>query len=155
WWIPANNRSGNKALGATELIPGQCWQTVSGTRGANESTTRGPGEDSVFLWNGTDPTPNNFNGNFGTLDGIWFSIAQDDDGGPYRIYVDELRNGSTLLQNWETAQVQFAQPDASGSTDSGLLLNGSAAGLTGEALARLDSRVISTVNERDPATGHS
>ncbi len=133
YWRPATGRNSNVAVGSVELTPGLCWQTVSAVPA-----------DSVVRWNATgtvtDNDPNVLEGNFGELDAVWFSIGTDNDTGPYRIYIDELRNGSTLIQGWETGEVLFAQPSWSSTTDGGLLLDG--------PVGDLNSRVISSIPDR-------
>lgn len=124
-FIPATNlvSGGTTApLGSRVVPPSNQWQTVTILRGPDPANPTDPS----FLWNGTDATnPNQLKGNFGVLDSIGFSMEEADTG-PYAIYIDNVRNGNVLIQDFESANtgaaaVMFNQPSFSGTTDDYLL----------------------------------
>lgn len=123
FWMQATGQRDNVALGSVLLEPSKSWQTVSAQRGPDPNMPITP----VKRWYG-DPQDDTLNGDFGSLDGLWFSI-EDVDTGNYKIYIDELRNGSTLIQGWETTDVQFTTPHYADVTSGSLLLTGTAADL--------------------------
>src|SRR5262249_42978151 len=81
--------------------------------------------DSKFVWNAgtvTLPDPNQF----GIFEGLAFAMDDQTDTGPFNIYIDNLRNGTNLVQDFEnedpgTLAVQFAKPGNSGTTSANLL----------------------------------
>jgi hypothetical protein len=121
-FIPATNTLGSAPLGSRVIYPSNEWQTVTILRGADPANPTDPS----FLWNGTDATnPNQLKGDFGVLDSIDFSLEENDTG-PYAIYIDNLRNGTVMIQDFESADVGavavgFNQPGFSGTTDDYLL----------------------------------
>jgi len=124
-FIPATNlvAGGTTApLGSRVVYPSNQWQTVTILRGPDPASPTDPS----FLWNGTDATnPNQLKGNFGVLDAIAFSMEEADTG-PYAIYIDNVRNGNVVIQDFESANVGaaavgFNQPSFSGTTDDYLL----------------------------------
>ncbi len=113
YWIHA---TGTPAIGGIVANPSTNWQTLVFYP-----------TDSKFVWNGaltfnadgTDPNQ------YGTLEG--FALAMDDltDTGPFKLYFDNIRNGSIVIQNFEDetngAGVLFNTPSFSGTTSGGLL----------------------------------
>lgn len=109
-----NNGFGNAPIGGRVITPSPCWQTVSFNRGPDPDNPIDP----IFEWSG--PNNQKLTGNYGILDSIGFAI-EGGDNGPYNIYVDNLTNGTTLLQDWEgaapgTAAMLLSQPSFSGTT---------------------------------------
>ena len=104
---------GTAPLGGAVLQPSACWQTVTYNFG---------GPDSRYTWAGAGSNP----GQFAILDSIAFSMEPPRDSGPYAIYIDNIVNGSTLIEDFEsepagTAGYLFNLPGFSGSTSGNLL----------------------------------
>ncbi len=100
--------------GGIVIHPSACWQTVSFQRGIDPS----------FGWQNPDNQP--LLGNFGTLESVVFAIDDLEDTGPFRVYIDTIMNGTTVIQDFESAvsgdqEVLFKKPGTSSST-SGYLL---------------------------------
>jgi hypothetical protein len=104
---------GTAPAGGAVLQPGACWQTV----------TFQYGTDSGYTWAGVaagEPT-------FAILDSIAFSMEFPYDSGPYAIYVDSIKNGSTLIEDFENigtnnvVEYLLNEPDYSGTTTTFLL----------------------------------
>lgn len=109
-------------VGGKVLHPATCWQTVTFERGANPSNS----VDPVYSWAGTTGG-RVLEGNFGVLDAIAFAIDDLSDTGPFRVYIDEVRNGGVLVQGFESAtngeqEVLFRHPGGSGSSTDPYLL---------------------------------
>jgi hypothetical protein len=115
WMLGASGPAagfGTAPLGGAVLQPGPCWQTV----------TFQYGTDDGYTWAGTAgevPT-------FAILDAVAFSMEDPYNSGPYAIYVDNVMNGSTVIEDFETAQAGtveylFTEPDFSGTTVGNLL----------------------------------
>lgn len=84
------------------------------------------------LWNPSIGSVSNLPGLWAGIDAIAFTI--DGDAGPYDIYIDDLKNGSTPIHTYEevpagTVDYGFQHPGYSGTT-SGSLLVGSAGGIS-------------------------
>jgi hypothetical protein len=113
YWIKATGTTSGAPVGGVVLQPSTCWQTVAFYP-----------SDSKYVYNGTLilPDPNQY----GTLEGFAFAMDDLTDTGPFEIYIDNIRNGSTMIQDFEGqspgSYVMFYQPGFSGST-SGNLLN--------------------------------
>jgi hypothetical protein len=113
---------GTAPAGAKVIFPSNDWQTVTFLRGPDPANPTDPS----FMWNGTDATnPNQLKGDFGVLDSISFSMDEADSG-PFEVYIDNFKNGDTLIQDFESANpgaaaVQFNQPSFSGTTGPFLL----------------------------------
>lgn len=73
----------------TVVFPSTCWQTVSFWAAA---------DFQYPIFAGTSPAE----GSFATLAGLAFSIDDTTDSGPFNIYIDNIVNGSTLIQDFET-----------------------------------------------------
>lgn len=104
---------GTAPLGGTVLQPFPCWQTV---------TYNFAGSDPRYTWAGAGTDA----GQFAILDSIAFSMEAPRDSGPYAIYIDNIVNGSTLIEDFESepsgaAGYLFTPPDFSGSTSGNLL----------------------------------
>ncbi|MCC6484522.1 MAG: immunoglobulin domain-containing protein [Armatimonadetes bacterium] len=109
-----NNGFGNAPIGGRVITPSACWQTVSFNRGPDPNNPIDP----IYEWSG--PNDQKLTGNYGILDSIGFAI-EGTDNGPYNIYIDNLTNGTTLLQDWESATVGteavlLSKPSFSGTT---------------------------------------
>lgn len=123
-FIGATNVAGTllAPLGAKLFHPSNGWQTVTFQRGDDPANPIDP----TYNWNVADPTFNNqLAYNFGVFDAIVFTAPHDT--GPFAIYIDEFRNGDTLVQGFEGAALgqngsTFTQPSFSGTT-SGFLLS--------------------------------
>jgi hypothetical protein len=97
------------------LTPGPCWQTVTFDRAV----------DPIFGWSGQFGATT-LNGNFGVFESLAFALDDASDTGPYRIYIDNVKNGSTVIQDFEgralaAKSVLFTAPSFSGSTGPNLL----------------------------------
>jgi hypothetical protein len=94
---------GTAPLGGADLIPGECWQTVTFDHTIDASLTS----------NGSSTAPNT--DPYCALDGLLFSIASDESG-PYELYIDQIMNGDTVIENFEGkavgSAVLFAAPNA-------------------------------------------
>jgi Immunoglobulin I-set domain len=105
---------GTAPLGGKVLKPTNDWQTVTFTNGVSSS----------YFWNGTGVTP--VGDPFASLESIAVCLDDLPDSGPYNIYIDNIMNGTTVIQDFESATnsqntVMFVQPSFS-STTSGYLL---------------------------------
>jgi len=106
YWIGATGLvqgSASAPLNARELTPDQCWQTLT----FNWAT--GPGYNWVGGSALTDANP------FAALEHLAIGI-DDTDSGPYDIYIDEIKNGTTVVEDFEgfannTADVTFVAPN--------------------------------------------
>jgi len=87
----------NAPSGGKIITPSTCWQTVSFLRGPDPAHP----VDPTYVWAGANQTP--LQGDFGVLESIAFAIDDLTDTGPFQIYIDNLMNGSTLIQDFETA----------------------------------------------------
>ena len=111
---------GNAPAGAKLVTPDTNWQTVTFLRGPDPANP----VDRTFVWAQSDAN-NQLLGDYGILDAIAITCDQTNSG-PFAIYLDNLMNGDTLIQDFEaagagTAAVLFAQPSFSGSTTPFLL----------------------------------
>lgn len=97
-------------------------------------------------WNsGTgDPVPvgttNQVPGQWGILEAIAFAIHELDDTGPYDLYIDNIQNGTTVFETFETAPANttdygFRQPSFSGTTLGSLLTTPELGEVSNEAAA--------------------
>jgi hypothetical protein len=122
FFLGATNRVGGYATapaGGAVLSPSPCWQTVTFTRGSDPANP----DDPTYCWS-TDGNPT-LDGSYGVLEGLALAF-EDADSGPYEIYLDNIRNGSTVIQDFESAangqtQVMFSLPSASITTSPYLL----------------------------------
>lgn len=97
FFLPATNTIGGYATapaGGLVLTPGPCWQTVTAWRGPDAANP----VDPSFCWN--PGVGGGLQGDFGILEAMAISI-EDADTGPYRLYVDDLANGDTIIQDFE------------------------------------------------------
>jgi len=79
-----------------------------------------------ILWNGTPAGATTIPTQWGILEALAFSIADTTDTGPYDIYIDNIQNGTTVFQTFETAPANmtdygFRVPGFSGSTSGNIL----------------------------------
>ncbi|MCC6823427.1 MAG: hypothetical protein IT579_22070 [Verrucomicrobia subdivision 3 bacterium] len=83
--------------------------------------------DSSIQWSPTaNSNPDALPGQWGTLESINFAIDDLSDTGPYDLYIDNLQNGATVFQTFETAPAGttdygFRSPSFSGTTSGNLL----------------------------------
>jgi len=77
-----------------ELLPDQCWQLLSFQNGIG-------GDDAIDSNGGAHVTNSDA---YCSLEGLVFSI-DDTDNGPYDIYVDQIMNGDTLVEDFESYTV--------------------------------------------------
>jgi hypothetical protein len=82
---------GTAPLGGQLLFSDQCWQTV---------TFDHLNDPGIFVSSGTTAFDNN---PFSALEGLEFSIS-DLDSGPYEIYVDQIKNGDVVIEDFEGYQ---------------------------------------------------
>lgn len=105
--------TGANVAGGLVLQPSTNWQTVIFYP-----------TDSRFIWNAGTQTLPDVN-QYGILEGLGLAIDDLTDTGPYDVYVDNLRNGTTLLQDFENenpgSEVLFAKPGNSGTTSGNIL----------------------------------
>lgn len=78
---------GTAPTGGEPLPPGTCWQTVTFTS-SDPALLSGGGNLSI-----TDP--------FCALGGLVFSIDDTSETGPYEIYIDQIKNGDTVIEDFE------------------------------------------------------
>ncbi len=77
-------------------------------------------------WNPSLSNTNALPGSWGILESINFAIHNLDDTGPFDLYIDNIQNGATVFQTFETAPAgttdyAFRQPSFSGTTAGSLL----------------------------------
>ena len=92
-WMGANGRQGAYAsppTGATVVTPGIGWQTVTWTPSTASGYCWGSG--GAYTW----PSSGN-----ATLQYIWLCPNNNNEMGPYTVYIDTVQNGTTSLYNWE------------------------------------------------------
>jgi hypothetical protein len=83
--------------------------------------------DPSIQWNGTGSgTTNNLTSPWGILEGLAFSIDSTTNTGPFDLYIDNIKNGSTVIQDFEnavagTTDFGFRQPSFSGTTSGSIL----------------------------------
>ena len=92
YWLKATGTyqgaSATAPVGGAELFPDACWQTVTFQWGVD------PGRDWQANTAVNDANP------FAALEHLAFAI-DDTDAGPYDIYVDDIRNGNVVIENFE------------------------------------------------------
>ncbi|MFN7140496.1 MAG: hypothetical protein ACK4UN_14255, partial [Limisphaerales bacterium] len=98
------------------LQPTAAWQTISFTNGV----------DLAYQWAPSAAAASQVNGAFGILESLAITINDVTETGPYEIYIDEIKNGDTVIENFESYDVgavgrMFAAPAASGTTSANLL----------------------------------
>lgn len=97
---------GTAPTGGVRLDPNGCWQTV----------TVQPGEPSGQLQGAvTLPDPNPY----AALGGLGFELGEAADTGPFEIYIDNVMNGDTVIEDFESytngqPEVLFSAPGAAG-----------------------------------------
>ncbi|MBE0539774.1 MAG: hypothetical protein IH623_00090 [Verrucomicrobia bacterium] len=112
YWVPASGLTGGFATapaGGIVISPGECWQTVTvnpGFLGDPQLTFRG----APAL---PDANP------YAAFAGIAFCVEDTTDTGPFEIYIDNLVNGNTLIEGFESytngqPTVIFGNPSAAG-----------------------------------------
>jgi hypothetical protein len=82
--------------------------------------------DPSIQWNPTVGNSNNLPGEWGILEAIALTIDDLTDTGPYDIYIDNVKNATTVFQDFEnsvagTTDVGFRAPGFSGTTSGNLL----------------------------------
>ncbi len=94
YWMNASGQAGGYATAPTNgyiVEPSTNWQTFSFTNGSQ------PG----FTFTGTpaipDPNP------YGAIDSLAFTIVDPTNTGPFVVYIDSLVNGTTIIQDFESA----------------------------------------------------
>ena len=94
---------GSAPLGGITLPPGVCWQTVTLKNAVNDAIDSNSGAHVT----NTDA--------FCSLEGMIFAIETGDNG-PYDIYVDQIMNGDTVVEDFESYTIGttnfFAAPNA-------------------------------------------
>jgi hypothetical protein len=108
---------------------------VPGNSFADDYASWGPGNTvtptnlqtgASVQWNPTTINPSTIGTKWGILDSLAFSIADTTDTGPYDLYIDNIQNGATVFQTFETAPAAttdygFRAPSFSGTTSGNLL----------------------------------
>ncbi|MBA4149314.1 MAG: immunoglobulin domain-containing protein [Verrucomicrobia bacterium] len=92
---------GTAPLGGKVVEPSSCWQTVNFLRGPDPLDP----VDPSYFWFGPAGTGHEINGDYGVLDAIAICIDDLTDSGPYKIYIDDVTNGETVLRDFEGATV--------------------------------------------------
>ena len=105
---------GTAPLGGRVINPAVGWQTVSFTNGV----------DSAYFWAGAGIVP--VSDAFATLESLALCIDDLTDSGPFNVYIDNIMNGSTVIENFEsptngTVAYMFSQPSLSSTTSPYLL----------------------------------
>jgi len=99
------NNFGSAPVGGRELLPGACWQLISFQNRPN-------GDDAIDSNSGAHVTNSDA---FCSLESLVFSI-DDTDNGPYDIYIDQIKNGDTVVEDFESYGVgttnSFIAPNA-------------------------------------------
>jgi hypothetical protein len=111
YWSPATGLSGGFAtapVGGVVIFPNGCWQTV---------TVNPPFGDPQLSFRGTVTLPDA--NPFAALSGIAFCIEDATDSGPFEIYIDNIVNGPTLIEDFESytngqPEVVFSVPTSAG-----------------------------------------
>lgn len=112
---------GTAPAGGKVFQPSNGWQTVTFLRGPDPANPT----DETYGW--LSASDHVLRGDFGILDAVALAIDDLTDSGPFAIHIDNLSNGSTVIQDFESAtngqrQVQFLRPSAaSGQTRDYLL----------------------------------
>jgi hypothetical protein len=122
WFLGATNILSGAAPGDCKnvIYPSNNWQTVSFQRDGD--ATNGP--DASIIWNNAGCGAS-LDTQFAVLEGI--AIAEDDttDTGPVDIYIDNIKNGSTTIMDFESgtpgSAFGFLTPTFSGTTSANLL----------------------------------
>ena len=106
YWINASGQAGGYATAPTggyTIAPSTDWQTLSFVNSSQPE----------FLFTGTPtmPDPNTY----AAVESIAFTIVDATNTGPFVVYVDNLKNGTTVIQDFESATngeqiVQFQGP---------------------------------------------
>jgi hypothetical protein len=136
-WDPVPGAQGYRLLRGTNFVGADNYVDVSGTNYADSNTGWIPGNTVLptssqvgrsVQWNPTVGNTNNIPGQWGILESINFAINNIDDTGPFDVYIDNLQNGTTVWQDFESAtngttDFAFRQPSFSGSTSPNILLS--------------------------------
>jgi hypothetical protein len=108
------------------IMPANQWQTVTFQRGPEYWNP----VDPTVIWNsniaGQSGTQNDLQGDWGTIESLAFALDDATDTGPFTIYIDNIKNGDTVIEDFEAAPAgmttyTFNLPNASGTTFSFLL----------------------------------
>lgn len=92
-WLGASGRTGNfgsPPTGATAIQPNIGWQTLTWIPGTSPAWNWGTAAAYTFPSTGT-----------ANLVDIWFSSEDSGAVGPYAVYIDNIKNGDTVLKDWE------------------------------------------------------
>jgi len=112
--------AGSAPSGGKVVYPSTCWQSVSFLRGADAANP----VDPTYAWFAPDGDP--LRGDFGVLEAIVFAIDDLTDTGPFQVYIDNVMNGTNVIQDFEstnagTTTVLFTLPGFASSTTPFLL----------------------------------
>ena len=122
WYLGATNVLSGSAPGDAKnvLYPSNTWQTLIWQR---DSVSNSP-PDNAVIWNNSGCGAT-LDGQYGILESL--AIAQDDisDTGPIELYIDNIMNGGTVIQDFESAALgtaaTFEPPSYSGTTSANIL----------------------------------
>lgn len=94
--------------------------------GGNTVTPTNTQIGASIQWNPSVSNPNNIPTTWGILEGLALTIDDTTDTGPFDIYVDNIKNGTTTFQTFEeapatTTDYGFRAPSFSGTTSGNLL----------------------------------
>ena len=93
-WLGASGRSGSYAsspTGATLVSPSVGWQTLTWTPGTSSAYNWGTASAYTFPTSGS-----------GTLQYIWLVADDNSEMGPYTVYIDNVKNGNTVIEEFES-----------------------------------------------------
>ncbi|MDB6024032.1 MAG: hypothetical protein JWM68_255 [Verrucomicrobiales bacterium] len=126
-----SNGSNSAPTGGAPLTPSSCWQTI----------TFLPTDPRETLNNGFQVTDPN---RYSALDGLIFSISiTAPDSGPYDLYIDQIKNGDVVIEDFESYPVGSTNTFAAPNTAT--LPAASSAYIAGG----VNSSIISTANAFD------
>jgi hypothetical protein len=120
------NLNGADSVGSVDVAGNSYADDYVSWLGANPVTPTNIQTTPSILWNGTPAGSTTIATKWGVIDAIAFSIADATDTGPYDLYIDNLQNGATVFQTFETAPAGttdygFRVPNFSGSTSGNIL----------------------------------
>lgn len=113
---------------ATEYLDFNAWNWIDTENLITPTATQ---TNPSVKWNaqtGSTPagTVNDLQGEWGTIDAIAFAVDDLEDTGPFDIYIDNLKNGDIVFQDFEGAPANaagygFSNPSFSGTTSGNIL----------------------------------
>lgn len=117
----------NYANNSTDVTTGTSFSDANNAWGGLTPVTPSLTQTNATIqWSPSVGNPNALPGQWGALESINFAIGDTTDTGPFDLYIDNLKNGSTVWQTFEnsvgSAQgVSFQAPSFSGTTSANIL----------------------------------